>query len=210
MRFNVNSLSQSLILSAQNFADWTRILRSPNRAEFILVAIIVGSAENLILYFFSHSIDLGRHIKINEYFIRLLSMTLCLMIEEFVQFSIASRLPSHKLLLNCGKYALGWWALELICLLPIVSYLIFLTLPTNSAYVGLLVFIYVRVLTIFVFFTATLTRYFSLTTMKKYAILLFFIQLIFHVFWNVNIAQSEDGLRTIFLPLRSLEAHITH
>ena len=210
MRKYINSTSELLILSAQKFADWTRILRSPNRAEFILTAALVGSSQLLIISWFNKRNGVNNYFSLNDHYLQLVSMTVCIFIEEFVQFSIASRLPEDNLLINCGKYAIGWWLLEFIALFPVISYVLFINLSRAEFNFGMMMFIYIRIMTLIVFFTATLTRYFSLSILKKYALILFVLQVVFHVFWNVEIAQNDNAMRMIFHPLVGLQKYVVN
>lgn len=209
MRKCINSKSEALVLSAQRFADWCRILKSPNRAEFILITVLVACLQHLIIYLFNRSGEFLSYLGLTEYLIRLFSMTILLSIEEFIQFSIASRLPIDKLLLNCGKYAFGWWLIEFSAIIPIFIMYVMPHLATKDYIAGFIVLIYIRILGLPVFILATFTRYLSLTKMKKYAILIFLIQLAYHTYWNVDVAFNANTIKLLFEPLFAVEQFIT-
>lgn len=152
MRRYINSMSEALILSAQRFADWGRILKSPNRAEFILITVLVACLQHLILYLFNLTNEFLSYFGLTEYLNRLFSMTILLIIEEFVQFSIASRLHVNKLLVNCGKYAFGWWLVEFSAIVPVFIMYGIPHLAINEYSAGFIVLIYIRLLGLPVFF----------------------------------------------------------
>ena len=206
MRSFITSASFALIIRAQKFAEWSRILKSPNRAEFILIATLVGFIQSLILYFFDHTSNFFDNFEIIHKVYKTFAMFVCILVEEFVQFSIASKLPTDRLFINCGKYALGWWFLESICIIPVLLFQINSILSHKFLVFGIIMTLILRILSLSVFFLATITRYFSLKNLKKYAILLFILQILFHVYWNIGVAINEDALRIMFRPFLGLTA----
>lgn len=183
-------MSEILLNYAELLSSRLRIMQYPNRAEMVVIFIIVGLINDFILFLIGSPADFYLYYPI----------VFVVLFEEFVQLSIVSHIKNEKLLSYCLKYAFIYWFIE-----TVNNYIIFIhekMYLDGHLLVSTLGYLYGRSWGVLIYLPGALTRFYSLTRFRKYAALLFFCQVIIHTAWNINQPPIIDA---IFAPILKLE-----
>jgi hypothetical protein len=165
-------------------------MQYPNRAEMVIIVLIVSLINDAIIYL------MGAPDNHYLYY----PLIVVIFFEEFVQFSIISYIKNEKLFGYCLKYAFIFWSIE-----SIFKYIEMLHDKSDLAdhfFISLVAFVYARSCVFSMYFMAAISRFYCFTRLRNYAAVLFLVQVVIHTAWDINQPPIIDA---IFAPIIKLE-----